>query len=298
MNWIILVLIAALLWAIMSIIHKFVRAAYFDNTLGYLIFITPTIFYSCILLFLSPFILLGLKETAILILAGIIIFCGGYSYMEAIHKEEVSRVIILFGISPLIVLTLSTIFLNEILTINQYIAFALIFIGSILISFKKVDEKIKFSAGAIYVLASSFFFSVHNVILKYLSTINITTIMIYREAGYLLTIIFIIIFFPKARQYTKKTIKDMNIKKTILVYTSEIMGITGMFFAYLAIQKGPVSLVSVLEGFESIFVLVIVIMISRFIPKILKEEINTKTIAIKIISLILMLGGLYLVATT
>jgi len=298
MSWIILVLIATLLWAIMSIIHKFVRVEYFENTLGYLVFITPTVFYAAILLFLEPFTILGLKETTMLILTGILIFFGGYFYIEAIHKEEVSRVVILFGVSPLFVLTLSTIFLNEILTIKQYMAFILIFIGSILISFKKIEEKIKLSTGAICVLASAFFFSVHKVILKYISTINITTVMIYRESGYLLAIISLLIFYPKARQYTKKVIRDMNLKKTLLVYSAEIIGMSGMFFSYLALQRGPVSLVSVLEGFEPIFVLILAITISRFIPKILKEEINIKTITIKTISIILMLGGLYMITTT
>ncbi len=298
MNWILLVLIAALLWAIMSIIHKYVRVEYFESSLGYLIFITPTVFYVSILLFFEPLILLSLKETAILLLTGVLIFFGGYFYIEAIHKEEVSRVIILYGVSPLIVLILSTIFLNEILTINQYMAFILIFIGSILISFRKIEEKIKLSTGALCVLVSSFFFSVHKVLLKYLSTINITTVMIYRELGYIITIIFILAFIPRSRQYTKKIIKDMNLKKTALVYLSEIIGITGMFFSYLALQKGPVSLVSVLEGFESVFILVMAIVISKSIPKILKEETDIKTISIKIISVVLMLGGLYLIAAT
>jgi len=44
-------------------------------------------------------------------------------------------------------------------------------------------------------------------------------------------------------------------------------------------------------------VLVIAIFLSHFLPKILKEELNRKTITIKIISITLMLGGLYLIAT-
>jgi len=86
-------------------------------------------------------------------------------------------------------------------------------------------------------------------------------------------------------------------KSILIVYFAEILGIIGIGFSYLALQRAPVSLVALLEGFEAPFVLVIALFISRFFPKILKEEIKTKTITIKIISIILMVGGLYLIAT-
>ena len=70
----------------------------------------------------------------------------------------------------------------------------------------------------------------------------------------------------------------------------------GMFLVYLALQRGPVSLVGVLESFEIVFVLILTIIISAFFPKILKEDIDKKTIIIKMISIIAMLAGLYLVS--
>ena len=297
MNWIILVLIATSLWAIMGIIHKFIRVEYIEETWGYLIFIAPTVLFSLVLLLFQPFTLLKGMHAFLAIFSGALTMMGGYFYIEALHKEEVSRVFILYRISPLIVLVLSTIFLNEILTMKQYLAFALIFIGSILISFKKVEDKIKLSIGAILVLISSLFWSTQTVILKYVSEVNLATLMIHREGGYLISVILIFLFSSKARNSTKKIIKDLNIKKTIIVYSAEIIGMTGMFLVYLAIQQGPVSLVQVAEGFEAVFVLVLAIIVSKFFPKIIKEEFDIKGIAIKIISIVLMLGGLYLITT-
>jgi drug/metabolite transporter (DMT)-like permease len=297
MNWIILVLIATSLWAIMGIIHKFVRVEYIEDSIGYLIFIVPTVLFTLVLLLFQPFTLLKGTQAFLAILSGVFTMIGCYFYIEALHKEEVSRVFILSRISPIIVLILSTIFLNEILTMRQYLAFALIFIGTILISFKKVEDKIKLSIGALLVLMSSLFWSTQTVILKYISEINLATTMIHREAGYLIAIIVIFLFSSKARSSTKKIIKDLNIKKTIIVYSAEIMGMTGMFLVYLAIQQGPVSLVQVAEGFEAVFVLILAVIISKFFPKILKEKFDIKTISIKIISIVLMLGGLFMIVT-
>lgn len=298
MNWIILVLIATVIWSISAIINKFVRVRYIENSLGYLIFIAPVSFFALILLFFEPFTILPAKEAFFALLTGVAITLGYYLYLEAIHKEELSRVYILFGTAPLFVLVLSTIFLKEVLTINQYIAFALIFIGSTLIAFKKVKEKIKLTLGVLLVLLSSLFFSIQDVIFKYISKVNLTTIMFYREGGFLASILLILLLSPKARKHTKKVINDLNLKKTALVYSAEIIGMTGIFLVYLAIQRGPVSLVTVTQGFETIFILIFTIIISICIPKILKEEINIKTITIKIISIVLMLGGLYLIITT
>lgn len=295
MNWIILVLVATLIWSITAIINKYVRVSYFENSLGYVIFIAPATLFALILLFFEPFVLLKGKFAILAILTGVVAIVGYYFYLEALHKEELSRVFILFGIGPLFILVLSTIFLKEVLTINQYIAFALIFIGSILISFRKIKEKIKLTFGFLLVLLSALLFSIQNVLLKYISEINLTTMMIYRQFGVLISILFIFLVSSKARKYTKKVINDLNAKKTALVYSAEIIGMTGMFLIYLALQKGPVSLVTVLEGFETIFIFILTIIISIFLPKILKEEIDKKTIILKIVAISLMLGGLYLI---
>lgn len=298
MNWIILVLIATVIWSISGIINKFCRVRYIESSLGYLIFIAPVSFFAIILLLFEPFTLLPLREALFALLTGAAITLGYYLYLEAIHKEEISKVYILFGTTPLFVLVLATIFLKEVLTIHQYMAFVLIFIGSTLVSFKKVEEKIKLTSGALLILVSSLAFSVQDVIFKYISEINLTTMMLYREGGYLASILLILLISAKARKYTKKVIKDLSLKQTALVYSAEILGMTGVFLVYLAIQRGPVSLVTVTQGFETIFIFILTILISLFLPKILKEEINIKTITIKTVSIVLMLGGLYLIAKT
>jgi len=296
MSWVILVLIAVLFWSIMAIIQKFTRVTYFENSLGYLIFIVPTTIFAITLLLFQPFVFLEGKLAFLALSTGIVLFIGYYFYLESLHKEEVSKVVILFGIAPIFVLILSRIFLKEILTLNQYIAFILILIGSILVSFKKIEQKIKITAGLIFIVLSNLLFAIQSVLLKYVSSINLTTMMIYREFGYLISACFLFLISPKVRTYTKKVVNDLNIKKTALVYSAEIIGMCGMFLSYLAIQKGPISLISVTESFQSVFTLILVIIISVFIPKILKEEIGKKTITIKIISIILMIVGLYLIS--
>jgi len=108
--------------------------------------------------------------------------------------------------------------------------------------------------------------------------------------------IFITIFSRTARKNAIDDLKKLDKKKISLIYVAEIFGMGGMAFFYLALQRGPVSLVALVGGTQCLFVLVFVTLISILFPKILKEEIDKKTIIIKIISIILMLVGLYLIS--
>ena len=296
MNWIILALIAVILWSVGSIITKFCRVRYFENSTGYILFTLPTALLSLVLLFFEPFILLDFKTSLVAILTGILGTITYYFFLEAVHKEEVSKVIVLLQTAPLFVLIESTFFLNEILALKEYIAFLMILIGAVLISLKKVEKRFVVTLGVILAILCAFFYSIQSVLLKYLSEINLSTMMIYREIGFVVSTLFIFLVSSNARASLKKVIKDVNPKKTFLVYLAESIGMAGFFIMYLALQQGPVSMVTVLDGLETVFIIIWTVLLSIFFPKILKEEINKKTIVIKAMSIILMIAGLYLIS--
>lgn len=119
--------------------------------------------------------------------------------------------------------------------------------------------------------------------------------MILRQLGIFIFVLLTLIFSKSVRIKAKETLKEFKIKRGILAYTSESLGMAGMVFSYLAIQRASVSLVTLVEGFQSLFVIFIVIALSIFFPKIIKETIDKKTITIKIASALLMLFGLYII---
>jgi drug/metabolite transporter (DMT)-like permease len=296
MSWIILALITTILWSVSAIISKFCRVSYIESSLGYTIFIAPVSLFTLLLLFLEPFTPLPLPSALLALSTGLAITIGYTLYLEALHKEEVSRVIILFGTTPLFILVLATIFLKETLTLSGYFAFTLIFIGSTLISIRKVKDRIRLTLGTMFVLLSSVLYACQDVIFKHLSQANLTTIMFYREGGYIISIFLILIVSGKARAQIRKVISDINLKKTAIVYSAEFLGMAGVFISYLAIQQGLVSLVTVTLGFQTVFTFLFTLIISFYLPQFIKEDINPKTIIIKIISIALMFGGLYLIA--
>lgn len=295
LDWFIFALTATLIWSLSAIIVKFVRVNYIKSPIGYWIITTPVAFFSLVFLIFGKIHLPSAKMLVYIFITSIISFIGYWLYLTALHKEEISRVITLFGIQPLIVLVLATIFLKEVLAIKDYLAFPLIIIGSILISVKKVKERFNISTGIILTVISIFLYSIQSLLFKLTVEVDFVSMIILRESIFLVILAFLFILSKEIRKRTKEDLKHINKKKLFLIYTGECMGMIGIAFSYLAIQRGPVSLVTLIEGTQGLFVIILAVLISTFIPKILKEEINKKTIILKIISIILMLGGLYLI---
>lgn len=296
LDWFILAVAATLIWSVSAIIVKFVRVKYIKSPIGYLIIVTPVTLFSLVFLIFGKIHIPNLKMLLYIFIISITALAGYWLYLIAMHKEEISRVITLFGIQPLIVLILATTFLNETLTIKDYLAFPLIIIGSMLISVKKVEERFKVSIGLILIFVSTFFYSIQSLFFKLAVEVDFVSMVILREFGFLIIMLFLFISSKKIRKKTKEDLNQINKKKLFLIYAGECMGITGIALSYLAIQKGPVSLVTLIQGTEGLFVIVLAALISIFIPKILKEEITKKTISLKIISALLMIAGLCLIA--
>jgi drug/metabolite transporter (DMT)-like permease len=119
--------------------------------------------------------------------------------------------------------------------------------------------------------------------------------IILRQLGFVVIIVPLFIFSKKIRKRTREDLKQLNKKKLFLMYAVEFIGMIGLVFSYLAIQRGPVSLVVLTQGTQALFVIILAALISIFMPGILKEEINKKTISLKIVSALLMIAGLYLI---
>ncbi len=294
MDWIILALIATLLWSFGAVLCKIVRLNFIKNSISYLIISTPITLCGLIFLFFGEFIIPSVKIMSFIILSAISGIIGYWFYLEALHKEEISKTIIFLNMSPIFMLVFASIFLNEILELSDYLAFPLIITGGFLMSLD--NNRFRLSKGLFLLVISMIFFTIQNLFLKLSAESNFVTITVIRQMFFLVLFPLIFIVSKKARESTKQDLKDINKKKISLIYLVEILGITGIAFSYMAMQRGPVSLVVLVEGIQPLFVFILALFLTIQFPKILKEEINKKTIIIKIISIILMLVGLYLIA--
>lgn len=295
MEWIFLALLAPLCWAFGVTILKIMRISFIKHPFGYLFITIPVMVYTLFLFFIEPYEYPGIKNIIVALTIGGIATFGYYFYVMSLKKEEVSKVTILFGLLPLVVLILSTIFLGERLSIYQYLAFIFIISGSMLISFDHNIKKIKVTASILLILLSILLYSMQDFLLKIGEETNFSTMMFFRSLGFVITVLFIWLISKNARKEAKSMIKSLNKKRLSIAYSAELLGSFGILFFFLAVQKTSVSLVALITGFQSFFVILIALVLTKKFPHLLTEAMDKKNISIKVISAVLMLIGLYLI---
>lgn len=294
MNWLILTLLAYFFWACSNILDKILIAKKI-KPLG--IILVTNIFYSLIILAIPffDFQIPNTVEILILLGAGLLLFVSIIPYFKALQIEEVSRVTPLWQLSPIFVLILATLTIGENLILKQYIGFSLLLIGGLLISTRKIQGIFKLSKAFYLMLLATSIGAIYVVILKYFAdSYNTWTLIVWIRIGMLLGTVLALLHI-KYRQTFITTWTKLNNKTWILMLSEVITGLAGMVSWYTAVGLFSVSLITVLNGFQSLFLLVIASALSFKFPKLLKEEITTKTIAYKFIAIFLMFAGLFLV---
>jgi hypothetical protein len=91
------------------------------------------------------------------------------------------------------------------------------------------------------------------------------------------------------------TVKKHGKKVVALMSLAETLNLVAVLFLTIAASIGFVSLVSALSSIQPLFVLLFIVILSIFTPKILKEEIGKKTLLLKFIAIVLMITGAILV---
>lgn len=298
MDWILFSLIARAFWAGDNIVDKLLIGKYIKNPyiLTLLGGIAPFII-SILILLVYKLEWIGLIPTIVILLAGIIQILAVFAFYKALAKEEVSRVIPLFQFTPVFVLILSAILLKENLTPNQYIGFILILLGGFFISLKKIEGIFKLRKAFWWMILSSAIYGVQAIMIKSLyanySYFNLT---FYHGIGIFIPTFALLTFSSKSRNSFTREFSNLNITGWLIVGLASVF-IAGAYLSGLwAFRTGSASLISVLRGFQSIFVFIFSLVLSIWLPKILKEELSGGALLTKVIAISLMLVGLFFIA--
>ncbi|OIO41122.1 hypothetical protein AUJ10_01805 [Candidatus Pacearchaeota archaeon CG1_02_31_27] len=295
MSWVLFSILSAVLLAIATIIDKYVLDKWVKKPIVPIIVLSSIGLIAGIVTFLiKGFQFLPIKFLILLFIAGVFGVMAVLFYFKALKIEEASKIAPLFYVSPLFIAILAAIFLGEIFTPMKYAGIFLIVIGAFLISFKNI-KKFHFGKGALFIIIGSFLFSINMIITKYtLNFYDYWTIFGYQKfIGFIVAIPLIIIGF----KYLISTIKTNGEKALAFMSLSEIITVISTFLVTMASAIGFVTLVGVISEVTPFFVFIFTLLLSLFLPRILKEEFGKKSIIIKVISLVLMFAGVILVAT-
>ncbi|MDP2864268.1 MAG: hypothetical protein Q8N73_01245 [bacterium] len=301
MSWLSVAILAYLIFAVVSLIDKYLLAGPIPDPKVYTFYIGAL---GVLVLFLAPFVGFSVPQPSQIILsllAGAIFIYGLFWLYKALRDFEISRVVpAIGGILPLFTLGLVYIFSagKETLGYFEFFAFILLILGSILITHER-SKKISFKSLQISAIAA-FFLALSFVLTKYVYLVQPfwSGFIWIRIGGFLMAIFFFLLFKEIREEIFKKKVSFK--KRTIGVFLSnQAMGAGASILQNWAIFLAPlayVSIINALQGINYAFLLVFIIFLSLKFPQILKEEISKKILFQKIIAILLIVAGLAFLA--
>lgn len=293
MSWILFSILAALTWAIVDIVDKFTVSKWTKKPAVPVIILGLV---SLIIGFLTyvfrGFPPLSQLNISLAFVAGIFYVLVSFFYFKSVKIEEISRVVPLLYITPLFVAPLAAIFLGEMFTLIKYLGIALILIGAILIT-SKTFFKISLGKAFWLMVLASLAMSLNVIITKYLLNFaDFWTIFSYIRMGAIFALI--PIFYFNFSDFIS-TIKQSGGKIMTIVSLNQSLNFLGVLFITIAMSIGYATLVDTLSSIQPFFVLIFVIFLTYFFPKIIKEEITKTSILFKLIAITLMFVGVFLI---
>ncbi len=292
MSWIIIAIIAYLLFALNGVADKFLLSRAVRDP-GVFVFYTGTA--SILVLVLAPFgfhVLSG-PHLLLALLGGACFAFALYFFYSAIQQTSISRILpIEGGLVPVFSLGMAYLIHLETFDLKELSAFALLVAGSILMAFKKTRDG--WHARALgHATVAAFLFALSFILTKYTyNQANFFTGLIWTRIG-LVTGALLMLFLPATRRHILSAPKHASAGNKLLFYASAGAGSLGSLLQNYAISIGSVVIVNALQGVQFAFLLILSIFLSEFYPHIIKEEINRRILIQKITGIVLISLGLW-----
>ncbi|KKQ24096.1 MAG: hypothetical protein US40_C0011G0011 [Candidatus Roizmanbacteria bacterium GW2011_GWC2_37_13] len=295
MSWIFYSLLAVFVFSFVNLFDKFFVSKKFKSVYSF-VFVLNVVYFIFYLAYFFVFWKTFVYSNSFLwaIASGFFYFFMWIFWFKALSGGEVSRSSAIFFTQPLFNSVLAVIFLDESLSTMKWLAVGMIVIGAIFSSIESKKTKSGFNTAYFFALLATIFASVGNTIVKH-ATVVLPALTV-GSIGYFFTLPFYFIFLKDKGVSLEVKEKLTNLKELILIFFRGMLGFTAINLFMSAIGSGPVSLVSALNGGQPLVVLILSILASIFFPKLIKEEITEKSLAYKIVSVLLIVTGAVIIS--
>ena len=309
MTWLSIAIIAYFLLALVNILDKFLLENAINSSRAYTFLVGVL---GMLVFALAPWFLKwpGIELFLYNILIGTLFPLALLFFYAALKKGEASKTLLLIGGAvPVFTLIFSLILLNENFNSRQWLALGALLLGTIIISWLpekqnfwnktlealKVNKKRNYK-GLILALFAAIFFALFFIGSKEaFNNQEFFSAFIWIRGGSFVFVLFLLLHY-RSRKEIFKNIKRLNSKKGSLFIANQGLAAGGFLLQNYAISLTSVALVNALQGVQYVFIILIGVLATIFYPKILSENISKSIIIQKIIAVILIAFGLYLIA--
>ncbi|OHA60083.1 MAG: hypothetical protein A2589_00130 [Candidatus Vogelbacteria bacterium RIFOXYD1_FULL_46_19] len=301
MSWFFVAIAAPILWSIGNHIDKLLLEKYF-KTAG----ISTLMVFSSLIGFLAMPVLYWLNplvfnvtpfNLAILIASGLLETAALYLYFVALADDEASVVVVFYQLVPVFGYILGFFILNEILNSMQLAAMALIIIGALIISID-VDRDNRFhlkTKTAFLMTLAAFFSSFESVLFKLAAVEESLWISLFWQSFSLALVgLFLVIGFRSCRQGFVYMVKRNSAGVFSINILNEILVLVGNFLFAYSFILAPVALVLLVNSYQPLSVLILGIILTLVFPNLVAEKIELKYIFQKLLAMVVVGVGTYL----
>lgn len=300
MPWLLFSILSYLILAIAFLMDKYLLSARMPNPKLYALY---TGFLGVFIVVIAPFVsfyIPNLPQLGLALLAGIVSVLALFCFYQTLQLFETSRVVPAIGaILPLFTLGLIYIFSagKETLDISELPVFTLLILGSFLITYER-SKNISLSSFKFSII-TAFFYALYFVLTKYvyLSQPFWNGFILMSVGGFLCSFLFL--FSKEVREGIFKTRATFQGKTMFIFFLTKIMGGGGGLLQNWAIFLAPlagIAIINVLQGTQYAFLLILTVFLSLKFPNVFKEKITKEIVFQKIIAILLIGGGLALLA--
>ena len=297
MNWFFLALAAPFLWSICNHIDKYQIDHFYRNVRAGTLLIFTSIVSLCfclvVLLVKHDVYHMSGKYIVIVFTAGVLYFLANLPYIYALMKDEASRVVPLFQVLPIYSYILALLFLGERLSVAQLLGGVIILSGAILITLD-LDDKFRLKKSVLgLMMLSTALFSVEGFLFKFVG----------RNTGFWPTAFYqylgtasaglVMLMLPAFRRDLTSVLSKNGKRVLPLSMVNESFNVLARVCFNYASLLAPLALVTLVNGFQPFFVIVIGILITLFVRGGNKESLLKKHLAQKLVSVIIIFAGTY-----
>jgi drug/metabolite transporter (DMT)-like permease len=228
--------------------------------------------------------------------SGIVRTVGITIVLYTLQKEEVSKVIPVVHTYPIFVAILAALTLGEALDWTQWLAIVITVAGAVLVSLNRTfnTSKLKVGKSLGSLFGASALLAIANTISKY--TLDyISAWSLYSLTTFCMVGVFFVLFLrPKVFQELR-SIRNPKSAMSLIV-GNETLVLLSMILFFWAIEKGPVSLVSTINTARPVFVFLYAVVLSRLSPVLLEWHLSKQTVALRGMSIAMIIAGITLVS--
>jgi drug/metabolite transporter (DMT)-like permease len=294
--WILFAFMAQSVWAVCTVIDKIVISK--GHIKNPFVFITLNGFMNIFILlpiFFFGIEMLPLKQMAAVVVYGLCHIAAVIAYYAAVSHDEISKIKIIDQMGPIIIYMLAFIFLGEVLTSNMLMGFILFISAGMLVSLGRKNGKFELSKAIPLMLLSMTIGSIASIAAKYVysSTGFWNGLIWLRISGFAGLLVF---FAPRIAKDFKMTYQKMPLNYKKLMCFKMVIDFSAFIFYGIAISNGPISIISAFSGAViPIMVFLIALALTKAYPHILKEDVSSKALFWKTLSIALVIAGIIFV---